>query len=76
MVERERKLSDGELEALKKICDLLVPESIDIGLKDVLNGYSKEKATEMVMEAADENPATTTLKMIAVHRILKECYEE
>lgn len=68
-------LSDGEREALQKICDLLVPASIDIKLKDVFNGYSKERATGLIMKEGEGNPATTSLKMMEVHKILKECYK-
>ena len=75
-MEAVKKLSEKERDALHKICDLLVPESIDIGLKDVLNGYSKKKATEMVMEAAEKNPATTNLKMRIAYKILRECYQK
>ena len=69
-------LIEGERQALQKICDLLVPDSLGIRLEDVFSGYSKERATEIVMEAAEKDPATTTLKMMAVQRILRECYQE
>ena len=75
-MQKERKLSDGELQALRRICDLLVPDSIDIKLEDVFSGYSKDRATKILMEAAEESPATTSLKMMAVQKILRECYGE
>ena len=76
MAEKAKSLSEGERQALRRICDLLIPDSIDIKLEDVFSGYSKDRATKILMEAAEESPATTTLKMMAVQKILRECYGE
>lgn len=76
MAQKAKSLSDGERQALRKICDLLVPDSLDIRLEDVFSGYSKRRAIRILMDAAEGNPATTTLKMMAVQKILRECYGE
>lgn len=74
MGQKRRRLSEEEHDALSRICDLILPESITITRRDILNGYSKKKATEMVMEAAEDEAAITSLKMMAVYTVLRKCY--
>ena len=61
--------SERELEALREIGDLLIPESFNV------LGQSKETVIEGLLESIKEGPAIIGLKMKMIHKVLKRCYE-
>ena len=69
MAERARGPSERELEALREIGDVLIPDSFNV------YGYSKETVIEGILKSIEGGPAIIGLKMRMIYKVLKRCYE-
>ena len=61
--------SEREIEALREIGDILIPESFNV------LGQSKATVIEGMLESIKEGPAIIGLKMKMIYKVLKRCYE-
>jgi len=61
--------SERELEALREIADILIPESFNVF------GQSKETVIEGILKSISEGPEIIGLKMRMIYKVLKRCYE-
>lgn len=69
MAKRAKGPSQRELEALREIADLLIPDNFNI------YGMSKEKVIDGVLKSIEGGPAIISLKMRLIYKVLKRCYE-
>lgn len=69
LARRSKGPSERELEALREIADILIPDSFNVF------GYSKETVIEGILKSIEDGPAIIGLKMKMIHKVLKRCYE-
>lgn len=69
MTTRARSPSERELEAMREIADILIPDSFNV------YGFNKKTVIEGVLESLEDGPAIIGLKMRMIYKVLKRCYE-
>jgi len=70
-----KELNEEEEKALRDICDVLLPNRLNLSLDDVFSGYDKQKAIDRIIKEAKKQPSISSLKMRTVYTILKRVYE-
>jgi len=71
----EKELNEEDEKALRDICDVLLPNRLNLSLDDVFSGYDKQKAIDRIIKEAKKQPSISSLKMRTVYTILKRVYE-